>query len=229
MKPACRIVTPVVKNIIRSFCKVDWTEFKKVPQKGPLIIAVNHINFLEVPILYSFLFPRRVHGIVKAETWENLLLGKLADIWEAIPIDRDSTDMKAMRLSLDVLSRRRILIIAPEGTRSGTGYLSPGHSGIVTLAAQSGAPILPVAHFGGEKVWSNLKSFRSTRFNLKVGRPFYLSVEKNGINKRNRQIIADEIMYRIAELLPPRYRGVYSNTDSASINYLRFLNGDKAV
>ena len=223
MKFAGKIVTPLIKWILCSFCRVDYSEFIKVPEKGPLIIVVNHINFLEVPILYSFLYPRRTHGIIKRETWNNFLLGKLADTWEALSLDRNNPDINVMRKVKELLKKGRIIIIAPEGTRSGSGSLSEGRSGIVTIAFHNNAPILPIAHYGGEKVWGNLKSVRRTRVKLKVGKPFYISPGEKGITKKKRQDVANEIMFKISELLPVKYRGVYSDLSLASENYITFL------
>ena len=67
MKTASRIVTPVIRNLLRSFCRVDKEGLKKIPFRGPFIIVINHINFLEVPLIYSYLFPREIIGLVKTE------------------------------------------------------------------------------------------------------------------------------------------------------------------
>jgi 1-acyl-sn-glycerol-3-phosphate acyltransferase len=118
------LVTPVVRAILSIICRIDADEMKHIPNSGPLIIAMNHVNFLEVPLVYAWLWPRDAVGLVKRETWNNPLLGAIADSWNAIPIDRDATDLKAMRSSLEVLERGGILLLAPEGTRSGHGRRS---------------------------------------------------------------------------------------------------------
>ncbi len=79
----------VIRTILHLICKIDRKELKKIPQKGPFIIAMNHINFLEVPMSMVELMPRKIHGIAKKETWNNRILGWVANSWEALSIDRE--------------------------------------------------------------------------------------------------------------------------------------------
>jgi len=201
----------MVKAALKVLCRVDSRELERVPEKGPFIVVINHINFLEVPMLYAFLYPRDVVGLVKVETWKNPAIKILADTWSAIPLDRSSTDLSAMRSALCALKRGKILAIAPEGTRSGDGRMGRAHAGVVTIAVRSGVPIVPVAHFGGERFWDNLRSLKKTPFHFRVGDPFTLSRPAGGLTKTARQEMADAIMRRLADLLPERYRGFYAD------------------
>lgn len=222
MKPSSRLVSPLVKAILGGACRVDASALSRIPRKGPLIVVLNHINFLEVPLIYTHLYPRDTVGMVKRETWDNLLLRFLADVWDAIALDRDTTDLKAMRRALATLAANRILLIAPEGTRSGHGRLQRGHGGIVQLALRSGAPIVPVAHFGGERFWDNLKAIRKTRFAFRVGEPFRLKEPEGGLTRSVRVEMTDEIMNRLSILLPAAYRGIYADPEHAATDYLAF-------
>jgi 1-acyl-sn-glycerol-3-phosphate acyltransferase len=240
MKAASRVVTPVVRFMLGLVCRVDASELRKVPGRGPLIIVTNHINFLEVPLLMAHILPRDAIGIVKQETWNNPLLGALADVWEAIAIDREGTDLKAMRDALGVLERGAILIVAPEGTRSGDGRLRKGHGGVVQLALRSGAPILPIAHYGGEKFWHNAKAFKRTEFVFRVGTPYRLRVPAlrvpadeqpaagnsvspdnpsrlSSVSRSVREEMTESVMNSLSLLLPPQYRGVYAEPETASM------------
>ena len=88
----------------------------------------------------------------------------------------------------------------------------------------SGAPLLPLVYYGGEHFRSNLVRLRRTDFNIRVGRRFTIETGGVKVTRPVRQAITDEIMYQLAGLLPPVYRGVYANLDSATENYLRFQN-----
>ncbi len=227
MKVSSRILTPVVKFLLGLACKVDDAELCKVPNRGPLIIVINHINFLEVPLIMAHILPRDAIGLAKQETWNNPLLGALADVWEAIAIDREGTDLKAMRNALGVLERGAILIVAPEGTRSGDGKLRKGHGGVVQLALRSGAPILPVVHFGGERFWTNVKALKRTRFVIRVGERFRLIPPESGVSKGIREEMTASIMNKLSMLLPEPYRGVYPDPESAPMRYIeRVQDGD---
>jgi 1-acyl-sn-glycerol-3-phosphate acyltransferase len=217
-----RLVTAAIRTLVRLLCRVDDAQLAKVPDRGPLIVVANHVTFLEVPVVYTHLQPRPLAGFAKVETWDNPLLRILADLWGAIPIHRGEADMAALRQGLKALEAGRILGVAPEGTRSGDGCLQRGIPGIVLLALRSGAPLLPLVHHGGERFWQNLKRLRRTDFHLAVGRTFYLDASGVKVDGRIRQQMTDEIMYQLAALLPPAYRGVYSDLDKASETYLRF-------
>lgn len=219
MRASARVVTPIVRFILGRICRIDAEAIGRVPRRGPLIIVTNHINFLEVPLIRAWLHPRRAIGLVKAETWRNPALGFLADAWEAIAIDREGTDLSAMRRALDVLGRGDMLIIAPEGTRSGHGRLQRGHGGVVQLAIRSGAPIVPLAHYGGERFWSNLRSCRRTRFHFRIGDRFTLVPPPGGATRSVREEMTSTVMNSISALLPERYRGQYPDPEADPRRY----------
>jgi 1-acyl-sn-glycerol-3-phosphate acyltransferase len=216
MRSSAYVVAPIVRVILSAACRVDRAELSKVPKKGPLIIVTNHVNFLEAPLLYSFLYPRDISGFAKAETWRNPFLGMLATIWECVPVDRGGNDMQSMRKALEALARGKMLNVMPEGTRSHDGRLGRGQGGVVAMALHSRAPIVPIAHFGGEDFWRNLRRGKRTDVGIRVGNPFRLREPEPGRAKAARAEAAEEIMLRIAELLPPEYRGEYSDREPSS-------------
>jgi len=223
MSIAYSVVTASIKGITRILCKVDGNQLDKVPKRGPLIIASNHINFIEVPLVYSHLQPREITGFVKAETWDNPAMGFLFDLWGGIPIQRGEADSSAFRSALNALKQNKILALAPEGTRSGDGKLKQGQPGIVTLAHLSDAPILPLVYYGGEKLRGNLNRLRRTDFHIRVGTLFKLSFPGGKLDRDQRIKMVDEIMYQIASFLPPEYRGYYADFTKLSTNYLNFV------
>ncbi len=206
-------------NII---CNIEGDNLAQVPMRGPLILAVNHINSLEVPLLFAHLQPRRLIGLAKIETWDNKVMGWLFDLWESIPIRRGEADLEAIRRCLAALSDGDILGVAPEGTRSYDGKLLSGQAGIVMIALHSGAPILPIAHWGGEDFKKNAKHFKRTNFHIRVGKPFTLDANGEKMHGKIRQAMVDEIMCQIAILMPEAYRGKYVNCNPVSQKYLRF-------
>jgi 1-acyl-sn-glycerol-3-phosphate acyltransferase len=217
------VVTSSIKSITRILCKVDGNQLSNVPKHGPLIIASNHINFIEVPLVYTHLQPREITGFVKAETWDNPAMGFLFDLWGGIPILRGEADSSAFRRALTALRQNKILAVAPEGTRSADGKLKQGQPGIVTLAHLSDAPILPLVYYGGEKLRDNLNRLRRTDFHIRVGRVFKISFPEGKPARDLRAKMVEEIMYQLASLLPPEYRGYYADFTQLSTNYLNFV------
>lgn len=217
------LVTTLCKWGLEVLCKIDARELSKVPMQGPLIAYANHTAMVEAPLIFTQLQPRPVTGLAKIETWDNKFLAWVFDLWEIIPVRRGEADIEAMRRSLEALEQGRILGISPEGTRSKTGALIRAHAGLAVLALKSGAPLQPIAHWGGENFGKNVKKFRRTPFTVRVGPIFYLDARGEKVTREVRQQMADEMMYQLAKLLPESYRGEYSDLENATEKYLRFV------
>jgi len=218
------IVTYGCKLGLEIMCRIDAKELQKVPQTGPLITVTNHTGMVEAPILYTQMAPReKVTAIAKVETWDNWFLNWVFTLWEIIPIRRGEADMVAMRKSLEMLEKGYILGISPEGTRSREGKLLRARGGVVMLGLKSQAPLLVIAHWGGENFGKNVKKFKRTDFQIRVGSIFYLDAHGERVTKEIRQQMADEMMYQLAKLLPESYRGEYADLENATEKYLRFV------
>ncbi len=221
MTLAASIINPPLKVILSTFLDVDSSEVAKIPMEGPLILATNHINFLDAPVGFTHLHPRRMTAFAKVETWDNLVLKFLFNAWEAIPIKRGEVDFEAFRMAEEALKQKKLIIVAPEGTRSKHGKLNKGYPGIVLLAIRTGVPIIPVAFFGNENV--KIKLARRTAMTIKVGKAFKIDTRGEALSKDVRGQITDEIMYEIARLMPENNRGVYADLKKSSQQYLEFL------
>ena len=225
MRPVFWFVNTFVKIGTGIICRMDAPDLDKVPEHGPLLLYSNHTGQIEIPVLYSHLQPRPVTGLAKVETWDGWFLRWVFDLWNAIPIRRGEADIEAMRKSIDVLNKGYILAIAPEGTRNKTGALIKAQPGVVTLALRSGAPLLPIVHWGGENFKNNIKRLKRTDFHVRVGKPFKLDAGGERVTREIRQQMVDEMMYRLAALLPEEYRGTYAKLENATENYISNLGG----
>ena len=217
-----RLLVALFRGVTSTIFRIDDAALARVPLNGPAILVTNHINILEIPVIYSHLQPRPVHGLVLASRWKNPVIGWGLDACGSIPMVRGGINLDAMRRALDVLAAGHFLIIAPEGTRSTDGRLQSGHPGIVPLALKSGAPLLPVGYYGGEHYKENLKRLRRTDFHLVVGEPFSLVTHGEAVTREVRQQMVDEVMYRLAAILPEAYRGNYAGLNLATNKYLQF-------
>lgn len=209
-----------LRFVFRVVCRINPDDFKKIPVDGPLILVGNHINFLEVPVVIPHIDHPNVIGVSKRESWKNPLFNFLFTQWNIIPIDRGLVDREAFRLMEEALKQNRVIAISPEGTRSKTGKLLQGKPGVVAIAVRSDAPLLPVAFYGYENFWQNLKRFRKTDFRVVVGKPFKLNMQGQALSRDLRQEVTDEIMYKIAEILPEYYRGYYEFESKVNYKYL---------
>jgi len=213
------LINPPIKAILSTFLKVDSSEVASIPMEGPLIIASNHINSLDAPVGFSHLHPRPLTAFVKTETWDNLFFKFLFTAWDAIPIKRGEVDFTAFRLAEEALAQKKIVIVAPEGTRSKHGRLNQGYPGIALLAIRSGAPILPVVFYGNENI-KGLRLGRRTDMVIKVGKLFKIQLNGRALDRENRLQMTNEIMYEIARILPEENRGIYSDLTKTKNEFL---------
>ena len=222
MTLAINLINAPMKAILRTLMDIDDSEVKKIPMQGPLILATNHINSLDAPVGFTHLHPRELSAFVKIETWDNPVLGALFNVWQGIPIHRGEVDFDAFNQAQAFLKEKKMLIVAPEGTRSNDGKLNKGYPGIVLLAMRSGVPILPVVFYGNENFKGNLKALRRTKMVIKVGEQFHVDFGTKKMTRELREEVTSEIMYQIAKLLPAEYRGVYADMSNASTKHLVF-------
>jgi len=215
------LVIVALKFVTRLLCRIDDKPLVRVPDRGPLIIVTNHINILEIPIIYTRLQPRSFSALAAAYRWDALWSRWLLNLWRAIPVHRGEVDMRAMRRALAWLEAGNILIVAPEGTRSRDGRLQKGHAGAILLALHSGAPLLPLVFYGHEHYKENLRRLRRTDFHIDVGELLHLKTEGIRVTRQIRQRMMDEVMLELAALLPPANRGLYSDPDTAKKIYIR--------
>jgi 1-acyl-sn-glycerol-3-phosphate acyltransferase len=214
------LINFIIRIYTRITCRIDAPDLQTIPMQGPLIVATNHTGQIEVPLLFAHLQPRKMTGWAKVEAWDNKFLHWVFNVWGIIPVRRGEADMHALKAAIRALEKSYIFGIAPEGTRNRNGVLIRAQPGAVTLALHTGASILPVAHWGGEKLMKNLKRFERTDFHIRLGQPFKVDMQGVKVTSEIRQQIVDEMMYKIAELLPEEYRGVYSDLSKATGKFL---------
>lgn len=168
----------------------------RVPAHGPVILAPNHSNVLDGPMVIGTA-PRPSHFLVKQEAF----VGPLDLFMRAtgqLPVDRAGTDRTAITTALGVLKRGGVLGIFPEGTR-GEGDFGSLHGGLAYFALRSGAPIVPVACFGTTergRVIRGLPPLRA-RIDVVFGDPFDAG---DGSRVRTRRAL-DAATVRIQERL----------------------------
>jgi len=187
-----------------------------VPKSGPLIVASNHLNNADPPFLARAL-GRPPIFMAKKEMVDKRVRGALFRAWGTFPVRRGEADRAALRAAEDVLRRGEVLLMFPEGTRSRTGSMNHAHPGTGLIALRTGAPILPIAITGTERIrWPHffLRPRSVRRVRVVIGEPFTLPpVER--ITTESARDATEQIMRHIAALLPPEYRGVYGEEAAA--------------
>lgn len=203
-----RLIRFFLRILLPLLARWQVTGMENVPVEGCLIIAANHLHFLD-PVVLSAAMPRQIFFMAKAELFQTPILALLARLYGAFSVRRGEIDRHALRQSTNVLEARQALGIFPEGTRSRSAHLQRARDGIALIALWADAPILPVAISGTEKVFPALKRLRRATVRVAIGEPFTLPSCEGQISRHQLSGLTDEIMRRIAELLPLEYRGFY--------------------
>ena len=208
-----RFVRILLAFFFRFFTHLEVSGLENLPSSGGFIAASNHLGRLDVALVYHLLDRRDVYLMVAEKYQKYAIFRWLVKHMDAIWVDRFGADFRALREMLSRLHRGGVLVIAPEGTRSRSGALIEGRPGVSYLAARAGVPIVTVAVTGTQDalVKTQLSHFQKPHITLRVGQPFMLSPLRGQHRDVALQEYTDEIMCRIAALLPPDYRGVYAD------------------
>lgn len=213
------IANVTLRILFRVLLRLEIRGLENTPSTGALLVAINHTSFLD-PLIAGAFLPRTVIPLAKIELFETPLFGWIFPAYGCIPIRRGEFDRAAIRRSLGTLRNGGVLLMAPEGTRSADGRLQHGRRGAAMLAVRTDATILPVAIWGVQPFRQNIRRLRRTEAHMVVGEPFRIAVEGRKTPREELDEITEEIMYRLAELLPPEHRGVYKDLDWAPQRHL---------
>lgn len=202
----------IIRSVVRLIARVDISGYENLPATGAYVIATNHLGILDSAMLYLAIDRWDVF-IPVAEKWEKIWLFRfLAKYFNLIFINRFEPDLKAMRKIIGLMEAGNILVIAPEGTRSRVGSMIEGRPGVSYLASKLNRPIVPVGLAGTEDkvILSNLKRLKRSHIVVKAGPAFTLPELPRKDRDAALKVYTDEIMCRIAALIPEKYHGVYA-------------------
>jgi len=197
-----------VRLIVLLVIRRDVQGMKRIPHKGGLILAGNHLNLADPPILTA-LMPRRIVWMGKQELFDIPVFGFLYHLFGCIPVRRFRADLRALRRSEEALRRGLMLGMFPEGTRMGESGLGRGSRNGSPNRWRTNTPVQPVAIWGTEGVKLPRAFFQRTTVHVRFGEPFLLPRPER-LTKEAVEDGTDVIMRRIAEMLPERYRGIYA-------------------
>jgi len=202
-----------IRSLVKTLTKFSVENKERLPKEGGVLVTTNHLSRLDTPILLAITDRDDLVAIVakkyKEKPFFKWILEKVATmVW----MDRTTTDFSAIREAIEQLRKGAMVGIAPEGTRSreSTGLLA-GKPGAALMVARTSAPIVPVGIIGSDKINQHFLRLRRPPVTVRVGEVYTLPEmdrdDRQGWLSRS----TEEIMCRIAALLPPEYRGFYKD------------------
>ena len=194
----------------------DWrvSGRENVPPMGALIVVANHRSNFD-PSLLSTSLPRRIRFLAKEEIFRHPAARWFLRSYGAHPLNRGAVDVGAYRWALDELAHDRVIVLFPEGTRA-RGAMKKAKPGVARIALKTQAPILPVGITGTEPLGSVMRVFNPTgELRVNIGTVFTAPNIEGRLDKELLDSITSMIMQRVAALLPPDQRGVYSLAGTA--------------
>ncbi|MDP3878790.1 MAG: lysophospholipid acyltransferase family protein [Dehalococcoidales bacterium] len=185
---------------------------ENIPGQGPLLVVANHLGLVDPPLLAVSL-NRKAIFMAKQELFHSRFSSYFVSGFGAFPVQRGQPDRKALRHAERVLAEGFALVMFPEASRSRNGELQPALPGSVRIALRSGATILPAAITGTEQIKGMGWLLRRPRLTVNFGVPFQLPPRDGKLSREELAECTSYMMQRIAQLLPPEYRGYYADEE----------------
>ena len=175
------VVRAICWLILKIFWRMEIIGIENLPQSGGLIIASNHVSYLD-PAVLAASFNRKIYFLTKKEVFKNNFISFLLKNMNALPIDRGKVDMLAFKKAINILREEKVLGIFPEGTRSSNGELQELKLGTIKIAMKTGVPIFPAGIIGTHKIYPRGIKFPilfKHKIIVKYGAPQYLDKLKS--------------------------------------------------
>lgn len=221
------LIKTVLGSVLRLLLRPQVENAERIPGSGPVILAGNHLTFIDSMIL-PVVTRRQVFFIGKDEyvTGKGLKGRLMAWFFTGvgmIPVDRDGGrgGVAALMTGRRVLDGGNVFGIYPEGTRSPDGRLYRGRTGIARLALMTGAPVVPFAMIGTDRVQPGGSGLPRVggghRIRVRFGEPLDFS-RYEGMD-RDRYVlraVTDEVMSEVRELSGQEYVDMYATKARAA-------------
>ena len=187
MSDSVDLVYPPVVKIVQALWRYLGLRFtfigeSNIPRKGHAILAINHVGYLDFAIAGTAVLPagRYVRFMAKKEVFDHPIAGPLMKGMHHISVDR-SNGSPSFIAALTALANGEIVGVFPEATISRTFELKEMKSGVVRLAIESGAPIIPAVVWGSQRIWTKRikRDFGRKKFPIIVAMAAPYFIEKN--------------------------------------------------
>ena len=189
----------------------DIQGIEHLPLQGGCLLVTNHFSRLDPPLIFTLIEREDATGLVADKYLNNPVIHWIVNQVNGIWINRETADFQALRTAVNYMQAGGMLGIAPEGTRSQNGEMLPAKTGAAYLVDRARVPIVPVGVWGTEVAANQMLRLKRPILHVRIGAAFNLPPVERRHRDVDLQRNTDEIMCRIAALLPTRYHGAYAN------------------
>jgi 1-acyl-sn-glycerol-3-phosphate acyltransferase len=179
------------------FFRMRCIRSDNVPAAGKVILAPNHFSFMDHFFTGAFI-RRRVRFMAKSQLFTKPMEWVYSP-GGVFPVRRGHYDEDAFTTAQSILDRDGAIVMYCEGGRSRTGKVSDrARPGIGRLALQSGAPVVPIAIYGSQRV-RNWKRLQFPKVTVQYGEPLHFETIERP-TREQQQEVADQILMAIKAL-----------------------------
>lgn len=174
-------------------------------EEGPALLAMNHQSFLDPPFA-GISCKREVFYLARKTLFDIPIAGPIIRQLNVIGVDRDGSDVAALKAVIRILRAGGCTLVFPEGTRSRDGNLQPARAGAGFIIAKTLAPVVPMRIFGAFEAFPRDSKFpRMTAVTVVIGKPMrFTAADVAGDPRVVFQRLSEQVMGKIAGLKNPR-------------------------
>jgi 1-acyl-sn-glycerol-3-phosphate acyltransferase len=195
--------------LFRLFTRLTVIGRDNIPSEGGCLLVGNHLGIIDGPLIFCLIKRNDTTGLVALKHKKNPAIRFVVENAKGIWINREETDFKALKQARSHLKNGGVLGIAPEGTRTDDHQLIQAKPGVVFLADNSDAVVVPIGITGTENSLKKVLTLQRPKVTIEFGQPFHLPPLDRTDRDSSLQQNTDEIMCQIAAMLPEKYRGYY--------------------
>jgi 1-acyl-sn-glycerol-3-phosphate acyltransferase len=198
--------------------KIKIKGSENIPKKGSFIVVCNHFNILDAPFVI-FAIKKPINFLMASDQTVMTQFMWAPWLYGFIPTNRQNIAPTTIKNSLAAIKKGEVIGIFPEGSAT-ENFIRPAKNGAAYLAMRTGVQILPMSLIGTDNIWNNLFKGVRSKLQINIGEPFRTKSLPKERTERNEAIMitGEDIMCRIAALIPDEYHGVYTG-DKRINNY----------
>ena len=191
-----RLAQRITASFFGAFGQLESQGNEHIPRKGGVLLLSNHLSYIDPPLIGT-VATREIYYMARDDVFRIPGLNKLIVTLNAFPVRRGAADLAALRHTLSLLKKGKVVLIFPEGTRSVDGTLAEAYAGVSFIVHRAKVPTIPVFLKGSEYMLPrNAKCFYPAKLSVTFGPPINFAEVQGVKNKRELYRCMGEIIMK---------------------------------